>query len=85
MTWTHSSPVAVSEYLQRRRHDNPTTSLGSLFYCSIILKGNNFFLMFRWNFPYSSFSPLPLVLSLGTAETSLATPTSLSSIGHCKH
>lgn len=85
MTWTHSSPVAASEYLQRRRHDNPTTSLGSLFYCSIILKGNNFFLMFRWNFPYSSFSPLPLVLSLGTAENSLATPTSLSSIGHCKH
>jgi len=46
--------------------------LGSLFQCSITTKVKSFFLMFRWNFLCSSMCPLPLVLSLGTAEKSLA-------------
>ena len=48
-----------------------TTSLGRLFQGSVTLRGK-FFLMFRWNFLCFSFCPLPLVLSLGTTEKSLA-------------
>jgi len=57
------------EYLQRRRNHN---SLGSLFQGSITLRGKKFFLMFRWNFLCFSLRLLPLVLSLGTTEKSLA-------------
>ena len=39
-----------------------TTSLGSLFQCSVRVK--KFFLMFIWNFLCCSLCPLPLVLSL---------------------
>jgi len=57
------------EYLQRRRiHNLP----GSLFQCSVTLRGKKFFLMFRRNFLCFSLCPLPLVLSLGTTEKSLA-------------
>lgn len=38
----------------------PTTSLGSLFQCSVTLKVMKFFLMFRWNFQCSSLSPCPM-------------------------
>jgi len=54
------------------REGDSTTSLGSLGQCSIILRGKKFFLMFSWNFLCFSLCPLPLVLSLGTAEKSLA-------------
>jgi len=54
------------------REGDSTTSLGSLFQGSITLRGKLFFLMFSWNFLCFSLCPLPLVLSLGTAEKSLA-------------
>ena len=54
------------------REGDSTTSLGSLFQCSVTLRGKKFFLMFRQNFLFFSLCPLPLVLSLGTTEKSLA-------------
>ena len=54
------------------REGDSTTSLGSLPQCSVTLRGKKFFLMFRWNFLCFSLCPLPLVLSLGTTEKSLA-------------
>jgi len=53
------------------RGGDSTTSLGSLFQCSVTLRGKKFFLMFRRNFPCFILCPLPLVLSLGTTENSL--------------
>jgi len=53
------------------REGDSTTSLGSLFQCSVTLRGKKFFLMFRWNFLFFSLCPLPLVLLLGTTEKSL--------------
>jgi len=55
------------------REGDSTTSLGSLFQSSVTLRVKKFFLMFRWNFLCFSLCPLPLVLSLGTTEKSLAT------------
>ena len=49
-----------------------TTSLGNLFQCSVTLMVKKFFHMFVWNFLYSSFRPLLLVLLLHTTEKSLA-------------
>ena len=54
------------------REGDSTTSLGSLFQCSVTLRGKKFFLMFRWNFLCFSLRPLPLVLLLCTTEKSLA-------------
>jgi len=54
------------------REGDSTTSLGSLFQCSVTLRVKKFLLMFRWNFLCFSLCPLPLVLSLGTTEKSLA-------------
>ena len=54
------------------REGDSTTSLDSLFQGSITLRGKKFFLMFRRNFLCFSLCPLPLVLSLGTTEMSLA-------------
>ena len=54
------------------REGDSTTSLGSLFQCSVTLRGKKFFLVFRRNFLCFSLCPLPLVLSLGTTEKSLA-------------
>jgi len=54
------------------REGDSTTSLGSLCQCSVTLRGKKFFLMFRQNFLCFSLCPLPLVLSLGTTEKSLA-------------
>ena len=56
--------------ISRERHS--TTSLGNLFHCSVTLRGKKFFLMFRQIFLCFSLSLLPLVLSLGTTEKSLA-------------
>lgn len=55
------------KYLQR---SNSTTSPGSLFQCSLILKEKDFFLIFRWTLCYS-LCLLSLVLLLGTTERSL--------------
>ena len=54
------------------REGDSTTSLDSLFQCSVTLRGKKFFLMFRRNFLCFSLCPLPLVLWLGTTEKSLA-------------
>ena len=54
------------------REGDSTTSLDSLFQGSVTLRGKKFFLMFRRNFLCFSVCPLPLVLSLGTTEKSLA-------------
>jgi len=53
------------EYLKRSR-------IRTLFQCSVTLRVKKLFLMFRRNFLYFSLCPLPLVLSLGTTEKSLA-------------
>ena len=53
-----------------------TTSLGSLCQCSVTFPVKKCFLMFRGNLLCFSLCPLPLVLSLGTTEKSLA-PSSL--------
>ena len=54
------------------REGDSTTPLGSLFQCCVTLREKKFFLMFSWNFLCFSLCPLPLVLSLGTTEKSLA-------------
>jgi len=54
------------------REGESTASLGSLFQCFVTLRVRKFFLMFRCNFLCFSLCPLPLVLSLGTTEKSLA-------------
>ena len=54
------------------REGDSTAPLGSLFQCSVTLRGKKFFLMFRRNFLWPSLCPLPLVLSLDTTEKSLA-------------
>ena len=56
-----------------------TTSLGSLFLCSVSLTVKMFFHMFVWHFLCSSFRLLLLVLSLHTTEKSLASSTCLPS------
>jgi len=60
------------QVLNISREGDSTTPLGSLFQCSVNLRGKKFFLMFRRNFLCLSLCPLPLVLSLGTTEQSLA-------------
>ncbi|NXG57216.1 ENO4 Enolase, partial [Hemiprocne comata] len=45
-------------------------------YIALLKHEQKFFLRFKWNFPCSTLCPLPLVLSLGTTEKSLA-PSSL--------
>jgi len=54
------------------REGESTTSLGSLFQGSVTVREKLFFLMFRQNFLCFNLCPLPLVLSLGTTEKSLA-------------
>jgi len=63
---------ASSWVLNISREGDSTSSLGSLFQCSVTLKVKKFFLLLRWNSLYSHLCPLPLVLSLGTVENSLA-------------
>jgi len=62
----------VQAVLNISRERDSTASLGSLFHCPVTLRGKRFFLMFRRNFLCLSLCPLPLVLSLGTTEKSLA-------------
>ena len=54
------------------REGDSTASLGSLGQGSVTLRGKKFFLMFSWNYLCFSLCPLPLVLSLGSTEKSLA-------------
>ena len=60
------------------------TSLGNLCLCSVTLTVKKYFLMFRVNLLGFSLCPLPLVLSLGTAERSLAPSSSHPPSGICK-
>ena len=54
------------------REGDSTTSLGSLGWGSVTLRGKKFFLGFSWSFLCLSLCPLPLVLLLGTTGKSLA-------------
>ena len=59
------------QVLNISREGDSTTSLGSLFQCSVTLRWKKFFLIFRRNFLCFRLCPLPLVLPLGTTEKSL--------------
>ena len=58
--------------------------LGSLYQFLIILEVGGFLLMFKLNFLCFSLCPLPLALSLGTTEKSLA-QSLLTSLGIYAH
>lgn len=53
------------------KEGNSTTSLGSLFQCSVTLKVKKLSFMFVWNFLCYSLCPLSFVLSLSTTKKSL--------------
>jgi len=72
VTYSRLHRTTFRRLLNISREGDSTTSLGSLCQCSVTLRGKKFFLMFRWNFLCFSLCPLPLVLSLGTTEKSLA-------------
>ena len=72
VTYSRLHRTASRRVLNISREGDSTTSLGSLFQCSVTLRVKKFFLMFRWNILSFSLCPLPLVLSLGTTEKSLA-------------
>jgi len=72
VTYSRLHRTLSRRVLNISREGDSTTYLGSLFQCSVTLRVKKFFLMFRWNFLCFSLSPLPLVLSLGTTEKSLA-------------
>ncbi|KAK4817104.1 hypothetical protein QYF61_027967 [Mycteria americana] len=66
-------PGTVSRWLLSGSKDgDSTTSLGSLCQCLVIHTGKKCFLRFRRNLLCFSLCPLPLVLSLGTTEKTLA-------------
>ena len=71
VTYSRLHRTLSRRVLNISREGDSTTSLGSLFQGSVTLRGKKFFLMFRRNFLCFSLCPLPLVLSLGTAEKSL--------------
>ena len=68
VTYSRLHRTLSRRVLNISREGDSTTSLGSLFQCSITLRGKKFFLMFRQNFLWLSLCPLPLVLSLGTKD-----------------
>jgi len=72
VTYSRLHRTLSRRVLNISREGDSTASLGSLFQGSVTLRGKKFFLMFRWNFLCFSLCPLPLVLSLGTTEKSLA-------------
>jgi len=72
VTYSRLHRTSSRQVLNSSREGDSTTSLESLFQCFVTLKVKMFFLMFRWNFLCFSLRPLPLVLSLGTTERSLA-------------
>jgi len=62
VTYSRLHRTASRWVLNISREGDSTTSLGSLFQCSITLRGKKFFLMFRRNCLRLSWCPLPLVL-----------------------
>ncbi|XP_068775232.1 uncharacterized protein [Struthio camelus] len=70
--WSILPRIASRRVLNISSQGDSTTSLGNLFPCSVTLTGKKFFLVFSWNCVCFSLCPLPLVLSLGTTEKSLA-------------
>ena len=72
VTYSRMHRTLSRRVLNISRERDSTASLGSLFQCSVTLRGKKFFLMFSWNFLCFSLCPLPLVLSLGTTAESLA-------------
>lgn len=63
--------IASRQFLSISTEGDFTGSLDNLFQCSHCTV-KKLFLVFRWNFPGIRFCPLPLVLSPGTTEKSLA-------------
>ena len=61
VTYSRLHRTLSRRVLNISREGDSTTSLGSLFQCSITLRGKKFFLMFRRNFLCFSLCPLPLV------------------------
>jgi len=72
VTYSRLHRTLSRQVLNNSREGDSTTSLGSLGQGSVTLRVKKFFLMFRWNFLCFRLCPLPLVLSLGTTEKSLA-------------
>jgi len=72
VTYSRLHRTASRRVFNIPREEDSTTSLGSLFQCSITLGRKKFFLMLRWNFLCFSLYLLPLVLSLGTTKKSVA-------------
>ena len=72
VTYSRLHRTLSRRVLNISREGDSTTSLSSLFQCSVTLRGKKFFLISSWNFLCFSLCPLPLVLSLGTTEKSLA-------------
>ena len=50
VTYSRLRRTLSRRVLNISREADSTTSLGSLFQCSVTLRGKKFFLMFRWNF-----------------------------------
>jgi len=72
VTYSRLHRTLSRRVLNISKEGDSTTSPGSLFQCSITLRVKKFFLMFRRNFLCFILRPLPLVLSLGITERSLA-------------
>ena len=72
VTYSRLHRTSSRQVLNISREGDSAAPLGSLFQCSVTLKGKNFFLVFIWNFLCCSLCRLPLVLLLGTTENSLA-------------
>ena len=63
VTYSRLHRTASRRVLNISREGDSTTSLGSLFQCSITLRVKKFFLTFSWSFLCFSLCLLPLVLS----------------------
>ena len=72
VTYSRLHRTASRQVLNISRDGDSTTSLGNLFQCFVTLKVSKLFLLFRWNFLCFIVCLLPLVLSVGTTEKSLA-------------
>ena len=70
VTYSNLHRTLSRRVLNISREGDSTASLGSLFQCSVTLRGKKFYFVFRRNFLCFSLCPLPLVLSLGTTENS---------------
>jgi len=72
VTYSRLHRTLSRRVLNISREGDSTTSLGSLCQGSVTLRGKLLFHTFRRNFLCFSLCPLPLVLSLGITEKSLA-------------